>query len=81
MLFKCEPDGDWFRVVKDDNGEPVVEYGKPKLHYAVRVGSPYTRSYQQQDCWTTTPVIEILEENENMVRFKTTNSEYIWEII
>lgn len=78
MLFKCKPLDDWFEQVYDENNKPVVEYGRPKLHYMVRVGSPYARSYAPQDYWTTTPVTEILEETDDMVRFRTTNSEYIW---
>lgn len=62
-------------------GEKGIESGgnRPKVGYVMRVGSPYARTYEAQDYWTTTYVTEILEESENYVRFKTGNSEYEWE--
>lgn len=51
---------------------------RPEVGYHVRVGAPYTRSYQDRDHWTTTEVTEILEDREGFVRFRTRNSVYIW---
>lgn len=72
---------DEFGVMKKKNN------AKPEIGASIRVGSPYSRTYQAFDYWTTTPVTEILEEWTEAregggailyVRFKTTNSEYIW---
>lgn len=65
-----------------EDGKVKTEHGqKPRLGAGIRVGSINGRSYASQDYWSTTPVTEILEETETMVRFKTrSNSEYIWEI-
>ena len=65
----------WKRV----DGKFVVVGYRPEVGAAIRVGSPYARSYQGQDYWTTTPVTEILEERPGYVRFKTGNSEYEWQ--
>lgn len=56
-----------------------VDYGRPKIGWCVRVGSPYSRIYAAQDYWTTTPIVEILGETENTVRFRTqSGSIYEW---
>jgi hypothetical protein len=52
----------------------------PRVGIAMQVGSPYARSYQNQDYWQTTLIREILEERENYVKFKTGNSTYEWKI-
>lgn len=80
MLIKCKKDGDWYVVEKDPDGQPIIEYGKPKIGYMVRVGSVTARSYSSQDYWQTTPVIEIIEEKEDYVKFKTASpNESIYE--
>jgi len=60
------------------DGTVVTEDGKPKVGFHVRVGAPYTRSYEARDYWTTTVVQEILEEAEGYVKFRTRNSVYVW---
>lgn len=66
---------------EDGNKELQFENdARPRVGVAMRVGSAYARSYSPQDYWTTTYVTEILEETENMVKFKTTNSIYTWEV-
>lgn len=66
----------------DENDEPVFkENARPTIGMVMRVGTFMARTYQYQDWWQTTPVTEILEESENFVRFKTSNSIYTWEII
>jgi hypothetical protein len=63
----------------EEDGELKTESdGKPRVGVAIQVGSLTARSYQYQDYWQTTYITEILEEKENYVRFKTTNSIYEW---
>lgn len=52
---------------------------RPTVGAIIQVGSAGSRTYSWQDYWQTTPITEILEEREDYVRFKTNNSEYIWE--
>lgn len=52
---------------------------RPRVGVAMRVGSMSARSYAAQDWWQTGVITEILEESENLVKFKTGNSVYIWE--
>lgn len=54
--------------------------GRPKVGWAVRVGSIVGRTFSGQDWWQTTIITEILEDTPNMVRFKTGNSEYVWKV-
>ena len=64
----------------DENGENQVEHSaRPRVGVFMVVGSIYARSYQTQDYWQTTRITEILEESENYVKFKTTNSVYEWK--
>lgn len=51
---------------------------RPKVGVAMRVGSVYARTYQEQDWWQTTVITEILEDREDYVRFRTGNSIYVW---
>ena len=55
------------------------ENGKPRVGVAIRVGTPFARTYSAQDWWMTTICLEILEEFEHYVKFKTKNSVYIWK--
>ena len=62
----------------------VEHNAKPAVGGVMRVGSNYTRSYSASDWWQTTLITEILEDKiesngVRIVRFKTTNSEYIWK--
>lgn len=66
----------------DKDEKPVFEdNARPQIGKIMRVGTFMARSYQNQDWWQTTPVTEILEESENIVRFKTKNSVYTWEVL
>lgn len=49
-----------------DNKEALVveDALKPKIGWAIKVGSTNARTYSNQDWWMTTPVTEILEEKE-----------------
>lgn len=54
--------------------EGTIEIGK-----GVRCGSPFAGTYTEQDYWTTTPVVRILERAEDLswVKFQTRNSVYL----
>lgn len=64
-----------------------MDIGDVLVGWAVRVGSPYARSFQSQDYWTTTPITEILERGKrdvgehtyHWIKFKTGNSVYTLE--
>ncbi len=74
---------------RGDDGE--IETRIPKdaddieLGWVVRVGSPYARTYDSQDYWTTTYVTEILDRGVDgegddarpWTRFRTGNSVYM----
>ena len=60
------------------NGKYTVFGNRPTVGYGMLVGSINARTYQQQDYWQTSAVTEILEETEDYVKFKTTNSIYEW---
>lgn len=62
----------------EDGSVDVEHDARPRLGVAMRVGSLYARTMQAQDWWQTTYITEILEEREDYVRFKTTNSIYEW---
>ena len=60
------------------------ENAEPKVGSAMRVGAHYARTYSAQDYWQTTIITEILEEKiltdgHKYVKFKTGNSEYVWQ--
>ncbi len=62
-----------------EDGQLKEEYNaRPRVGVAMRVGSMFTRTYDPQDWWQTTIITEILEETENYVKFRTTNSIYEW---
>ena len=66
----------------DENGRAVFQdNARPSVGMVMRVGNFMAISYRDQDWWQTTPVTEILQVSENLVRFKTSNSVYKWEII
>lgn len=75
----CGPMSQALRRSPSDGDSIDYDGDRPLVGYCMRVGSPYTRTYGYQDYWTTTPVTEIIEDRGNYVRFKTGNSEYIWE--
>lgn len=66
-----------------ENGAEVIHDSKPFVGSILRVGTPFSRSFSDQDWWQTSMITEIIEEwidatNAECVRFKTTNSEYMW---
>ena len=71
--------GSMSNVVYEENGEVVVEpHSKPRIGVRMMVGSSYARTYTEQDWWSTTTIIEILDEKEDYVKFKTKHSIYEW---
>ena len=80
----------FFPVYDEQDPEKIVDVttehnSEPKIGAAMRVGTPFARSYSAQDWWQTTLITEILEERTDpedpnflYVRFKTGNSEYEW---
>ena len=64
----------------DENGEIEKRSDiRPTVGWAVRVGSPYARSYSSKDYWTTTPIVEVLSDSPDEVVFKTrSGSTYTW---
>ena len=49
---------------------------EPKVGFCLLVGSISARSFSNRDHWITTPITDILSEDEDEVRFKTSNSTY-----
>lgn len=62
---------------KDGTLKEIVDY-KPTVGCSMLVGSVTARSYSDRDYWLTTEVLEILEETEDIVKFRTKNSIYEW---
>ena len=60
--------GDDYEIISD----------RPVIGCSVKVGSITARSYSDRDWWMTTEVLEILEETEDSVKFRTKNSIYEW---
>ncbi len=60
------------------DGSTLSKHGRPELGFCVLVGAQNARTYQVQDYWITTPVVEIIEDRGNYVRFRTDNSVYEW---
>jgi hypothetical protein len=64
---------------KDDGSIQQEENARPRVGVAMMVGSPFARTLEIQDWWRTSIILEILEESENQVVFKTiTGSTYTW---
>lgn len=68
----------------DGDKNVVVDSKFVRVGSAVKVGSPYARTFEYQDWWMTTPVTEIKEvvenEDEFIVYFKTKNSDYTLKV-
>ena len=66
----------------EENGEVKYEnQARPRVGTSIQVGSLTARTMQYQDYWQTSYITEIIEDTENMVKFKTLNSEYVWKIV
>lgn len=63
-------------------GVDFEDNARPRVGVAMRVGTMFARSYQAQDWWQTTPVVEIIKDTPEEVVFRTrSGSEYTWKII
>jgi len=65
-------------AIKFDGNSYKVVGDKPIVGCHMLVGSVTARSYSNQDYWLTTEVLEIIEETEEKIKFKTKNSIYEW---
>lgn len=75
--------GPMSEILDPESYQAIPNEVYPRLGYGIRVGSPYGRTFSAQDYWQTTPIQEILEEyiddeGYSHVKFRTTNSIYIW---
>jgi hypothetical protein len=62
-----------------EDGQLKLEPGRPIVGRAIRVGTPFSRTYANQDWWQTSEIVEILEDTQDRVRFRTlTGSTYVW---
>jgi len=71
------------QILDGESYQPIPGETYPKVGCGVRVGSHYGRTYQAQDWWQTSPIVEILEETVDdegyrFVKFRTKNSVYCW---
>lgn len=72
--------GNMSQALRLDHNRDIENGGdRPKVGYAMRVGSSYARTYEANDYWTTTYVQEIIEERDDYVKFRTNNSIYEWK--
>ena len=62
---------------EDGSMKEVISH-RPTVGCSMLVGSVTARSYSEQDYWLTTEVVEIFDETEEEVRFRTKNSIYVW---
>lgn len=49
---------------------------KPVVGKALYIGTVTAGTYSDRDWWCTTPVIEITEQTDDFIKFKTANSSY-----
>lgn len=62
----------------NEENKVVIKGNRPIVGCIMRVGSVTARTYSKSDYWTTTEILEILEEREDYVKFRTKNSIYEW---
>jgi hypothetical protein len=73
-LTKYSPDITWLEW--DVDGTFKARHNKPAIGLALLM-SPFNIYF----AWQTTEIIEILENQENFVKFKTKNSTYVLETL
>ncbi len=56
----------------------VIKGDRPIIGCCMLVGTVTAGTYSSRDWWLTTEIIEILEDREDYVKFKTRNSIYEW---
>jgi len=64
----------------DDGTVKSIKQGRPEVGCSVRVGTVTAGTFSNIDWWMTTEVTEIMEDTPDKVRFKTKNSEYVWQV-
>jgi hypothetical protein len=63
-----------------ENDEIKTEHNaRPRVGAAIRVGSFIGRTFSRQDWWQTSTIQEILVDQPEYVKFRTTNSVYEWK--
>jgi len=86
-LLKILPDGKYEFMEGGARSESIKFNGDgthkivghtPIVGCCMLVGSVTARSYSDRDFWITTEVLEILENTDDVVKFKTKNSIYEW---
>ena len=80
---QCGDSGPMSQVLDGSDPSYAVIPGKyrPEIGNGIRVGSFVGRIFQSQDWWQTTPVVEILIDEPEYMKFRTRNSIYEWRII
>ena len=70
--------GQMCEILDSESWTPIPDEYRPKVGCGVRVGSHYARTNSLQDWWQCSPVLEILEEQEDYIKFRTRSSVYEW---
>ena len=55
----------------DENSKGKATHKKPQIGYSLLM-SPFNEAFT----WQTTPIVELIEQSDSFVHFKTENSEY-----
>lgn len=72
--------GSMCQILDPEEGyAPIPNETRPRVGCGVRVGSLFARTFHHQDWWQTTPITEILVDEENYMKFRTKNSIYEWK--
>ena len=74
-----ERDGEGYFGSRVESFDPVTGKlvgDRPMVGCALRVGTMTAGTYSSRDWWMTTPITEIISEDDNEIRFKTKNSTY-----
>lgn len=64
---------------KPDGTVQEIVSRRPTVGCSMLVGAIGARTMQYQDYWLTTEVLEILEDREDYVKFRTKNTVYEWK--
>jgi len=59
-------------------GGKVVGH-KPMVGYCLKVGTMTAGMFSSRDWWMTTPIVEIISETKDEIKFKTENSYYTFK--
>ena len=63
-----------FEVIDGKLGNVVGN--EPMVGCCLKVGTMIAGTYSSRDWWLTSPITEIISENDEQIRFKTGNSSY-----